>query len=90
VAGRGVVSRRQSTPTAPGELVLQAVVRPDHFGRTHPDPRADPPTVVLDPSRARTEELQQVGPETHRIPAVNGVAAGHQGSVDPDSEVAWP
>jgi hypothetical protein len=79
------VSRRQSTPTAPGDLVLQAaVVRPDHFGRTHPDPRADPPTVVLDPSRARTEELQQVGPETHRIPAVNGAAAGHHGSVGPE------
>jgi hypothetical protein len=68
-AGRGVVSRRQSTPTAPTKVVLQpATVRPDHFGRTHPDPRDDPPTVVLDPSRARTEELQQVGPETQRIP----------------------
>jgi hypothetical protein len=76
-------------------VVLQpAIVRPDHFGRTHPDPRADPPTVVLDPSRARTEELQQVGPETHRIPAVNGYAAVHAGvepagfdpAFDPDSE----
>lgn len=50
-----------------------AVVRPDHFGRTHPDPRADPPTVVLDPSRARTEELQLVAaetPETQRIPVM--------------------
>jgi hypothetical protein len=66
-------------------VVLEAAtVRPDHFGRTHPDPRADPPTVVLDPSRATTEELQQVAPETpetRRIPAVQG-----DGEFDPDSE----
>jgi hypothetical protein len=83
VAGRGVVSRRQSAPTAPGNVVLQqAIVRPDHFGRTHPDPRDDPPTVVLDPSRAPTEEIQQVAPETRRIPTVG---AGPE-AADPDSE----
>ncbi|GAA5117520.1 lipopolysaccharide biosynthesis protein [Pseudonocardia adelaidensis] len=70
-------------------MVLEAAtVRPDHFGRTHPDPRADPPTVVLDPSRARTEELQQVGPETpetSRIP-VAPEAAEPDPSSDPFSE----
>jgi hypothetical protein len=66
-----------------GNVVLQqAIVRPDHLGRTHPDPRADPPTVVLDPSRAPTEELQQVGPDTHRIPALGADGA----AADPDSE----
>ncbi|TQM45630.1 hypothetical protein [Pseudonocardia cypriaca] len=88
MAGRGVVSRRQSTstaPTAPGNVVMQqAIVRPDHFGRTHPDPRDDPPTVVLDPSRAPTEELQQVGPDTHRIPTVGVQPAPRLGSADPD------
>jgi hypothetical protein len=65
----------------------QAIVRPDHLGRTHPDPRADPPTVVLDPSRARTEELQLVGPETHRIPAVAaGDDADSDAHGDADSE----
>jgi hypothetical protein len=65
-----------------GNVVLQqAIVRPDHLGRTHPDPRADPATVVLDPSRARTEELQQIGPDTHLIPAL-----GADGAADPDSE----
>lgn len=66
-------------------MVLQpAIVRPDVFGRTHPDPRADPPTVVLDPSRARTEELQQVGPETPHIPTPAG--APQDTAADPDSE----
>lgn len=66
-------------------MVLQpAIVRPDVFGRTHPDPRADPPTVVLDPSRARTEELQQVGPETPHIPTIAGAPQG--AAPDPDSE----
>ncbi|GAA0927157.1 hypothetical protein GCM10009559_12790 [Pseudonocardia zijingensis] len=52
-------------------MVLQpATVRPDHFGRTHPDPRADPPTVDLDPSRLRTDEIPVVVPETRRIAAV--------------------
>jgi hypothetical protein len=67
-------------------VILQAaIVRPDHFGRTHPDPRDDPPTVVLDPSRAPTEELQVVVPETHRIPTVQGDSSYPEGA-DPDSE----
>lgn len=71
-------------------MVLEAaIVRPDHFGRTHPDPRDDPPTVVLDPSRAPTVELEipQVVPETHRIPVVHGDrAAEPYSAADPDSE----
>jgi hypothetical protein len=72
-------------------VVLQAaIVRPDHFGRTHPDPRADPPTVVLDPSRAPTQELWQVGPETHRIPVIGAVPERAEPAVpdraEPDSE----
>jgi hypothetical protein len=52
-------------------VVLQpAIVRPDHLGRTHPDPRADPPTLVLDPSGAQTTELHEVGPDTDPIPAI--------------------
>ncbi len=75
--------------------MLAAIVRPDHLGRTHPDPRDDPPTVVLDPSGARTDELQLVVPDTHRIPVigtgpVDPGAAGRgrvdPGRVDPDSE----
>ncbi|OLT08595.1 hypothetical protein BJF90_44960 [Pseudonocardia sp. CNS-004] len=69
------MSRRQSTPTAPRDAVLEpATVRPDYFGRTHPDPREDPPTVVLDPSGAPTEEIPVVGPETEHIPAVGPAA----------------
>jgi hypothetical protein len=65
------VSRRPATPNVTGDAVLQpAIVRPDRLGRTHPDPRADPPTVVLDPSRARTTELHQVGPDTDPIPVI--------------------
>jgi hypothetical protein len=72
-------------------VILQAaIVRPDHFGRTHPDPRDDPPTVILDPSRAPTEELQQVVPETHRIPTVQGdsayPASAYPEGADPYSE----
>jgi O-antigen/teichoic acid export membrane protein len=52
-------------------VVLQpAIVRPDHLGRTHPDPRADPPTLVLDPSGAQTTELHKVGPDTDPIPVI--------------------
>ena len=52
-------------------MVLQpAIVRPDHLGRTHPDPRADPPTLVLDPSGAQTTELHEVGPDTDPIPVI--------------------
>jgi hypothetical protein len=52
-----------------------AIVRPDVLGRPHPDPRADPPTEVLDPSGARTTELHQVGPDTDPIPVVPRDAA---------------
>jgi hypothetical protein len=76
------VSRRQSTPTASGSAVPNpAIVRPDFFGRTHPDPRADPPTVVLDPSGARTDELQLIAPETHRVPSMGG-----DRGADPDAD----
>jgi hypothetical protein len=52
-------------------VVLQpAIVRPDHLGRTHPDPRADPPTLVLDPSGAQTTEIHEVGPDTDPIPVI--------------------
>jgi hypothetical protein len=66
------VSRRPSTPpNITGNAVLQpAIVRPDRLGRTHPDPRADPPTEVLDVSGARTTELHVVGPDTDPIPVI--------------------
>jgi O-antigen/teichoic acid export membrane protein len=64
-------------PQAPDRpaVLLQAVVRPDHRGRTHPDPRDDPPTQALDPANARTECLREVGPDevgpdTDPIPVV--------------------
>jgi O-antigen/teichoic acid export membrane protein len=64
------VNRRQQPVPHP------AVVRPDHRGRTHPDPRADPPTQVLDPANARTVRLPSVVADTVRIPiAGNGGAA---------------
>jgi hypothetical protein len=52
-----------------------AIVRPDVLGRSHPDPRADPPTEVLDPAGARTTELHQVGPDTDPIPVIPRDAA---------------
>jgi O-antigen/teichoic acid export membrane protein len=45
-------------------------VRPDHRGRTHPDPRADPPTEAFDPANARTECLHEVSDDTDRIPRI--------------------
>ena len=55
----------------PGTGVLhQATVRPDHRGRTHPDPRLDPPTEAFDPGNARTERLREVADDTDRFPAV--------------------
>jgi len=66
-------------------VVLQpATVRPDYFGRTHPDPRDDPPTVVLDPSLAVTEEIPVITPETHRMPAA-GLPVAEQ-AIDPDAD----
>ncbi|WP_219419146.1 lipopolysaccharide biosynthesis protein [Pseudonocardia nigra] len=47
-----------------------AIVRPGHDGRPHPDPRADPPTEVLDPAGAPTVRLRAVVADTVRIPAV--------------------
>jgi O-antigen/teichoic acid export membrane protein len=52
-----------------------AIVRPDHRGRPHPDPRADPPTQAFDPANAPTVRLPAVVADTVRIPHVNrGVA----------------
>jgi hypothetical protein len=61
-------------------VLQQAIVRPDYLGRTHPDPRADPPTEILDLSGARTAELHQVGPDTDPIPVV-----GPDSATDPDT-----
>jgi hypothetical protein len=63
-------STDQQTPGDGHDVLLQAVVRPDHRGRTHPDPRADPPTQALDTTNMPTERLRQVGPDTDRIPLV--------------------
>jgi O-antigen/teichoic acid export membrane protein len=46
-------------------------VRPDHHGRTHPDPRADPPTQAFDPANAPTVRLPSVVAATVRIPTVH-------------------
>ncbi|WP_142060939.1 lipopolysaccharide biosynthesis protein [Pseudonocardia kunmingensis] len=60
-----------STSGRSGRGVLhQATVRPDHRGRTHPDPRDDPPTETLDPANARTERLREVADDTDRFPVV--------------------
>ncbi len=45
-------------------------MRPDHSGRTHPDPRDDPPTQAFDPADARTESLHEVAVDTIAIPRV--------------------
>lgn len=45
-------------------------MRPGHDGRPHPDPRADPPTEVLDPSSAPTVRLPSVVADTVRIPSI--------------------
>ncbi|OLT20680.1 hypothetical protein BJF78_35215 [Pseudonocardia sp. CNS-139] len=53
------------------KLMGPAVVRPDHRGRTHPDPRADPPTQAFDPANAPTVRLPPVVADTVRIPTVH-------------------
>jgi hypothetical protein len=80
-----------------GNLVLQpAIVRPDHLGRTHPDPRADPPTEVLDLAGARTTEIREIGLDTDRIPVIDPdpdtaripvVEADADPEADPDTDV---
>ena len=63
------MNRRQQPVPRP------AIIRPDHRGRTHPDPRADPPTQVFDPANAPTVRLPYAVADTVRIPIVgNGVA----------------
>jgi O-antigen/teichoic acid export membrane protein len=62
-----------------------AIVRPDHRGRTHPDPRADPPTQALDPANARTVRLPVIVADTVRIPTMHngGRIAAAKGSGPP-------
>ena len=59
------MTKRQPSPGP-----QSAIVRPDHDGRPHPDPRADPPTEVLDPSAAPTVRIPSVVAETVRLPSV--------------------
>jgi O-antigen/teichoic acid export membrane protein len=67
------VTPPQPPPTGP----RSAIVRPGHDGRPHPDPRADPPTEVLDPSATPTVRLPSVVADTVRIPSVvRGVEPG--------------
>jgi O-antigen/teichoic acid export membrane protein len=65
-----------------------AIVRPDHRGRTHPDPRADPPTQAFDPANARTVQLPAVVADTVRIPTVHngGRIAAPEASGPPGSD----
>jgi O-antigen/teichoic acid export membrane protein len=65
------------TPRHP--IPRPAIVRPDHRGRTHPDPRADPPTQAFDPAtqafdpaNAPTVRLPAVVADTAQIPSVHG------------------
>ncbi|GAA1322549.1 lipopolysaccharide biosynthesis protein [Pseudonocardia xinjiangensis] len=59
-----------------------ATVRPDHDGRPHPDPRADPPTHAFDPSAAPTVRLPAVVADTVRIPSITRGVPPEQDSGD--------
>lgn len=62
-------------------------MRPDHRGRTHPDPRADPPTQAFDPANAPTVRLPPVGTDTVRIPTVHN-ADGTGGEINEINEIS--
>lgn len=59
-----------------------ATVRPGHDGRPHPDPRADPPTAILDNAAARTVRLASVSDDTVRITTAPVAAGGNGGLAD--------
>lgn len=70
------LSRRAGPPRTPRRppttppFPQPAIIRPDATGRTHPDPRADPPTQVLDLVEARTVQLPVTPADTAQLPLV--------------------
>jgi O-antigen/teichoic acid export membrane protein len=76
--------RRGMTPRHP--IPHQAIVRPDHRGRTHPDPREDPPTQAFDPANAPTVRLPAAVADTVRIPTVHNGGRIARPEVPPETD----